>query len=246
MENTENKQVKSGRDKIMERLQSRYPDKNFSDDEVLYGQISDDFDGLDSDLAGYKEREASLIELFTKNPRAAQFLVEMAKGEDPWIAVVKRLGIDGITELINDPEKQEAYAQANAEHAELIAKQKELEEEYNKNIAESQAYRDQLDAKYGEDTVDKALAVIDKMFKDALIGKITPEAFDMALKVVTHDSDVENARTEGTIAGKNAKIEEKLRKKNSGDGIPSMASSSAAPAMRGGGYSIFDAAREAN
>ena len=49
-ENVETKQVKSKRDLLKERLRSKYPEKEFSDDEEFYGQISDDFDDSDKKL----------------------------------------------------------------------------------------------------------------------------------------------------------------------------------------------------
>ena len=39
MAEVENKQVKSRRDAMLERLKGRYPDKDFADDESIYGQI---------------------------------------------------------------------------------------------------------------------------------------------------------------------------------------------------------------
>ena len=42
MEKVENSQVKSKRDAFKERMKSKYPDRNFDDEEVFFGQINDD------------------------------------------------------------------------------------------------------------------------------------------------------------------------------------------------------------
>lgn len=131
--------AKSKRDLIGERLKKKYPDRDYADDEALFGQINDDYDQYDNELGQYKERESRLTDLLSKDNRAAQFIADMAKGNDPWLAVIERLGIDGITDLMNDPSKQEAYAEANKKYVERLAKEKSLEEEYEKNILESAA-----------------------------------------------------------------------------------------------------------
>lgn len=216
----ENEVMKSKRDLFAERLRNRYPDREFADDEAMYGQASEDYDAYENELNGYREREGKLTEMFEKDPRSAQFIADMARGEDPWIAVIKRLGSDGIVELINDPEKQAAYEEANKEYAERMLKEKELEAAYEANMAESQKVREELDAIHGAEAVDAALAVIDQMTKDAIMGKVTKEAIEMAMKIVNRDADLANARSEGEVAGRNAKIEEKMRQRESGDGMP--------------------------
>lgn len=228
--------AKSKRDAYVERLKTKYPDRQYDDDEALFGQAGDDYDEYENQLNGYKEREDKISDMFSKNPRSAQFFVDMANDRDPWIAVVERLGSDGVLELINDPEKKAAYEEANKAYIERLAKEKELEAEYNKNIVESQKLREQLDTQYGEAIVDEALSVLDQICKDAIMGKITPETFDMALKVVRHDADVDNARSEGEIAGRNAKIEETMRKPSEGDGMPAMGGSSVTPTTKKKGF----------
>ena len=126
--------TKSKRDLFGERLKKKYPDREYADDEALFGQISDDYDDYDNQLNQYKERESRLTDLLSNDDRAAQFIADMAKGNDPWLAVIERLGIDGITDLMNDPSKQEAYAEANKKYVEHLAKQKSLEEEYENNM----------------------------------------------------------------------------------------------------------------
>ena len=52
----EEKQVKSRRDQFGERLKKKYPDREYADDEALFGQINDDYDEYDNKLSGYEER----------------------------------------------------------------------------------------------------------------------------------------------------------------------------------------------
>lgn len=246
-ENQKTQPAKSKRDLFGERLKKKYPDSEYADDEALFGQINDDYDEYDSQLGQYKDRENRLTEMFEKDPRSAQFLTDMAKGNDPWLAVIERLGIDGVTDLMNDPSKQEEYAEANKKFIERVAKEKSLKEEYERNLAESLQLLEkiQTERQLGDETVDAAMELITRMANEAIVGKFTEETINMALKAVNHDADMTNARSEGEVAGRNAKIDEKLRKPKAGDGTPNLAGSNNVPRQRRRAQSIFDVARGA-
>lgn len=239
--------VKSRREQFGERLKQKYPDREYADDEALFGQIDDDYADYDNQLNEYRERESRITDMMARDPRSAQFIVDMSNGEDPFIKLIERLGIDGVTDLLNNPEKKEKYVEANKNFLERVAKEKELEELYDRNFTESLSMIDQIQQERGlsDETVDAAYDWLKKIANDAIVGIYSRENFEMALKAITHDADVENARVEGTVAGRNAKIEEKLRKPKTGDGTPNLAGSNNAPG-KSGPRSIFDEAREAN
>ena len=238
---------KSKRALFDERMKQRYPERDYSDDEALFGQINDDYDSYEKELGDYKERERRLNEMLSTDPRSAKFITDMARGADPWIAVIERLGIDGITDLMNDPSKQEAYAEANKKYVERLAKEKSLDEEYEKNISESMSLLEQIQQErhLGDETIDAAIDLVMRMANEVILGKFTAETIDMALNAVTHDADVENARSEGMVAGRNAKIDAKLRKQQGGDGTPNLAGSNNAPTRKNTSSSIFNLADEA-
>ncbi|MBQ2491629.1 MAG: hypothetical protein II539_08055 [Muribaculaceae bacterium] len=237
----------SRRDQFNERLKKKYPDREFVDDEALYSQIDDDYNDYENQINDYKERESRITDLFAKDPQSAQFMADMANGEDPFIKVIERLGIDGVTDLLNDPSKKEKYVEANAKYLERVAKSKELDELYEKNFAEFLGMLEQMkqERNLSDETIDAAYDLIKKITNDAVVGKITPETMDMALNAINHDADVANARAEGTVAGRNAKIDEKLRKPMEGDGTPNLSGSNNMPTRRDTKRSIFDDARDA-
>lgn len=238
----ENQPTKSRRESVLGRMRTKYPEKKFEDEEELFGQIDDDLAAGEEEIGKYKEREGKLVDIVGKDPRAAQFLSDMANGKDPWIAVMERLGIDGVTDLINNPDKQEEYAEANRKYVERIAKEKSLGEEYEANLATSMKMLEQMQAERGlsDEQIDGAMDFIMKMVNEAIMGKFTPETIDMALKAINHDAEVEAARAEGEVAGKNAKIDEKLRKTNAGDGLPAMAGANNGPSQRRSRGSLVD------
>ena len=247
MEKTENEKVKTKRELLAERLKKRYPDKDFSDDEMFFGQISDDFDESDRDLAGYREREKAFSDMFTSDPRSAQFVTDWRAGEDPEVGLIRRHGKDNILEAINDPDKLEKIAEANKEYVSRVAKQKELEDMYQANIAESIKAIEAMPQTNGitDEDIDKAMEFLLGIIRDGIIGKFSPDSIMMALNAINHDADVETANQEGLIQGKNTKVEEKLRKPRSGDGTTPLGSANNTRRPGNAAQSIFDVARGA-
>ena len=223
MAKPDTEQVKSKRQLMTERMQSRYPDKDFSDEESLYGQIYDDYDEYDKNISGYQEREKSFSDMFTSDPRSARFLTDWRNGEDPVIGLVRQFGTD-IKEAIDDPERLEEIAAANKEYVERVAKEKDLEEKHQQNLEESIKALDAFQQETGisDDDIDKAIKLLVTTANDVVLGKFTPENVQMALKSINHDADVENANQEGVVQGKNTKVEERLRKPKNGDGTPAL------------------------
>lgn len=219
-----NTEVKSNRDQHLERLKAKYPDKEYADDEALFGQINEDYDGYDKQLSEYREREKALSDLFASNPRSASFLTDWRNGEDPIVGLVRKFG-DDFKAALEDPEKQEALAAANKEYAERIAKEGEFEEQYQQNISETLATLEKMQQEDGlsDEDIDKAMDFLIAIMKDGLLGKFSPDSIRMALKAINHDADVEEASHEGEVKGRNSKIEEKLRKGGRSDGTANLA-----------------------
>ncbi len=224
MEQTENKDVKSKRDLAKERLHGKYPEMDFENEDVLFGRINDDYDEYDNELAGYKEREQKFVDVFTKDPRSANFMASWANGEDPTVALIRQYGKEGIMAAIDDPARQEEIAAANKEFAERVAKNEEYEAEYQQNLDASLSSIDEWQKRTGvsDEEVDAVMANIVTIVRDGVLGKFTPETIDMVYKAMNHDKDVATASHEAEVRGRNEKIEEKLRKQATGDGTANL------------------------
>ncbi len=217
-------EVRSNRDRYIERLKARYPDKEFADDEALFGQINDDYDGYDKELSVYREQDKALSDMFASDPRSAAFLTDWRNGEDPLAGLIRKFG-DDFKAALEDPGKQEQLAAANKEYAERIAKEREYEEQYQQNINETYAVIEQVQQEDGltDGDIDQAMEFLIGIMKDGLLGKFSADSIRMAVKAIRHDSDVEQAGHEGEIRGRNSKIEERLRRKGRGDGTADLA-----------------------
>lgn len=219
MKEVDNKPTKSKRDLLNERLAGKYPDKDFTDDEAFYGQISDDFDNYDNELSGYKERESAFSDMFTSDPRSAAFMTDWRKGEDPVVGLVRRFGPD-IKDALEDPEQQEVLAKASEQYYKQMTKAKELNEAYEKNWPETmERFSDLIEqGKIAEDDVDDLFELIRKIIDDGIVGIISEETIMLAQKALKHDTDVADADHAGEVRGRNSNIKEQLRKGSKGDG----------------------------
>lgn len=237
METSENKLVASKREATLKRLKAKHPEDNYDDEEVLFGRINGDYDDYDSQiserdkrLARYAEDEKRLADMFASDPRSAKFLTDWSGGQDPAIALIREFGND-IRDIIDDPARQEEVAKANKEFAERVAKEKEYDEEYRRNLEASLAYLDELKSEgMSDDEIDSVMEFIITIVRDGLMGKFTPETIELARKAVNHDSDVAEAGEEGVIKGRNERIEERLRKGRKGDGTASLGGNNAGAA----------------
>ena len=223
METSVNQPIKTKRDLVVERMSAKHPDIDFSDDEVLHGQIVDDFAQGDDELAKYKEREKAFADMFTSDARAAQFMMDWKEGGDPILGIIRRYGVE-IKDAIDDPELQEEIAEANKEHIERIAKEKEYEAMYKNNLEQTLTDLDAIQKEMGltDEQAEGAIMYLQAIVSDGVLGKYTPENIKLALKAMNHDADVAQAAYEGEVKGRNTKIEEKLRMKKKNDGTATL------------------------
>lgn len=221
MEQPINEQVKSKRDSFIERLKGKYPDKQFADDEEIYGTINDDYDDYDNRIKHYEKDNKEFSDMMGLDPRMGQLMAGLMKGGDLVTGFVSLFGPE-IADAYDDPEMMEKLAKANKEYLERVSKNKELEDEYTKNLEDSLQAIEKIKEErgYTDEQVDEGLEKLCQIGYDVIVGKFTPEALDFAFKGISHDADVEDAAHEAEVRGRNANIEERLKKRTKGDGIP--------------------------
>ena len=245
----ENNPVRSRRDQHLERLRTKYPEKKFEDDEEIFGQISDDYDAFEAENGAMKEREKSLSNMFRENPQAAFILNDMREGKDPVTSLVRRLGIQ-VKDVMDDPAMQDKIEAANKEYLDRVAKSKQLDEEYDSNLQTTlNKTLPEYMQQYGlsEEDIDAICAAWIQIVNDGIMGKLTPETITLIANALNHDTDVANAQEEGEVAGRNAKIVEKMRNSKKGDGITNLNGRNGTPSQRANKQqSVFDLAREAD
>ena len=232
----------TNRGKLESRLRERYPDREYPDDEALYSQINDDYDDYDN----ARDQSQRLTDLFSKDPRAARFITDMAAGKNPWEAMVEQIGIDGITDIFQNPEYKDRLAEAQQKYLDSLANEKNLEEEYTRNLDESidALLAFQQERGYSDDEIDEAVETLMQIAADSLRGKFTPENVELAMKANGYDDAVADAADEGEVRGRNARITERLKKQKSADTVPALSGANN-PAGAQAPSSMFDLADNA-
>lgn len=213
-----------GRALLRKRIAERYPDEQWDDDDVLSDRVMKDYDDLDGRVKQHEENDKKLSDLFEKNPQSASFIMGMANGEDFLSNLQRNFGAE-IVDAMSDPDKLEALSAANKEYLERVAKNKELEETWQKNMEGTldRLQSEQESKGLSDDDVQKSMDALEKVVSEYLDGNISSETLGLFLKGAAHDKDVAAARREGEVVGRNASINEKLvKRKNETDGTPTL------------------------
>ena len=240
--------VKSKRDEHLARMREKYPDKKFEDDEEIYGQISEDYEQYEQELDGYRGREKTLADMFAADPRSAQFLSDMHNGKSPWANYIRIFGPE-LKDGLDDPETLEQIAEAEKDYVERVAKSRELENEYTRNLETSIETLRSFQSQHGmsDDEIDEVVAALLGIVRDGVMGKFETATLEMMVKAIKHDADVDAAAMEGEVAGRNSKIKEELRKRQEGDGTAPLGGRNGSPVSGAPQRpkSVFDLAAQA-
>ena len=227
------------------RMRERYPDRNLDDEEELFGAISDGYDELETSNNEYRDNNRKLVDLFRNDERSARFLTGWANGKDPIVSLIENYG-DLFREALEDPEKVKEIAEANRRFAENAAEQAAQQKAREENLQQSLMELSALQEEEGisDEQIDEAMTLFIRMADDLTQGKFTREDVKVMLNALNYDSAVSEARDEGELTGRNAKIEETWRRKK-GDGLPTLGGGGQKESEGLESASIFELANQA-
>lgn len=201
------------REKILQRLKTKHPDKQFANDDELFGTIDNDYTDYDNQLSSYRDVDNKMTNLFESNPQFAGMFISAIRGDkNPVLTMIETFGED-FRNYLDNPENAKDIAEANAKFVERLNKEKDLESVYEKNLENSLAVAEELknEGGYSDEQIDIAFkSIIDDAGK-AIMGEINKEMLENKLKGLNHDNDVQEAAMEASIKAKNEKIEAKKK-----------------------------------
>lgn len=212
---------KSNKERALERMRTSDPNRNYEDEEELFGKVNDDYDKYVSDLAEANKNNEEVNEMLSKDPRSSAFLSAWRRGENPLMAFIGEYTDDIVADMQN-PENRAKIEEASKKYLERLAKSKELDEEYEKNMKESrEVYKQMLDdGAYSQGQIDKALDKLENVANEFMVGKVSKETLEAMIKSNDYDADVATANSEGEIRGRNAQIMKGRKLAAKGDGLP--------------------------
>ena len=206
MENTEKQKDATNKEVFITRMKTRYPEDDFTDEEVLFGKANADYDENEKSLEQYRKDEKILSDLFTSDPRSAAFLSSWKSGEDPVVLMIERFG-DDFRVALDDPEKADKIKEAQKKYLDRIANEKKLDQEFEGNLKKSLEDLEKYakDNGLSEDQVEGMYKKLSGIAGDYVSGIITADTWDMVRKAMSHDEDVAVAAQEAEVKAKNAK-----------------------------------------
>lgn len=207
----------SNKDRYRSRYAEMYPELDMDNEEAVYESANANLDELES----FRRHNSDLIGTFNSNKAFASMLMAAKNGEDPYEWMATNLGAD-ISELLSDPgyakKISEAAKKFNESQAAGEASRKEYEENVQKTLAELQKIQQETgwDNEKCYNLASRVYDIIDQGMK----GLISAETFRMVMDGMNYGDDVANARSEGEVAGRNARIAEQLKKEKRPQGVP--------------------------
>ena len=207
----------SHRARYRSRYAEMYPDLDMENEDAFYESANANLDELES----YRKHNNDLIGAFNNNKAFASMLMAAKNGEDPYEWMAANLGAD-ISELLSDPEYAKKISEAARKFNESQANGEASRKEYETNVQNTLAELQKIQQETGWDNekcynlASKVYDIIDQGMK----GLITAETFKMVMDGMNYKDDVSNARSEGEVAGRNAKIAEQLKKEQKPEGMP--------------------------
>ena len=218
-------------DIIRQRVMSRKEGRNFASDDDFYGALGEDYDEFDKmkgEYDGLRKDADDIVAMFESNPETADLWLAVKNGRDPISFIIEEIGVDGLREILDDPERLEDIAEANQKYLERVADEDKFKEEYasNNQISLANDAKAVEDGIMTEEELKKAHESLKRKLNDFLMGKWTTEDLLAELKSIKYDEDVKDAEKKGEIRGRNQKIVERRGMREKGDGIRAIGNSS--------------------
>lgn len=215
---------------FLERMKAKYPDRNFDSENSENGRNSlaealmqtlDEGENIADKFRALSEKTDALSNLLNKSPRASTFLTTLAVTGDPSAAIYKAYGKDAY-EAFKEGDASEFIKNIEESDAKAREEDKQLQKQKEENFQKSMERLDKWGDGKGLSTDDKINVFLrfHSILSDALMGNYSEELFEMGWKADHYSQDVENARREGEIAGRNAKIEAQRIARNKSQMMP--------------------------
>lgn len=232
MAKTDNQAVTNYRDQLLSRARTRFPDRNFDmengqdgqDGQALAQAIYEMLEESDGKIKGYVDDNNKMLDLFLSDPSSAEFVTKWAETGDPRAALVETFG-DDLADLATEEGRGkfksnlDSWRKRKSDNDNLNT---EASANWDKSLSDLEEWGNTKGL-----SQEQKISVLMKLVQitaDGLMNKYSTEDFDMALKVMNFDSAVSNARMEGEVAGRNAKIRETKRGRAANEAVmpPSM------------------------
>ena len=237
----ETKEVTRPWDRLRDRYTAKNPDKEYGGenaDDALVADVLSELEDFDARLGEFEEGKAQsqkMVDLFNRDPRSSKFMLALASGEGNPIDYLLDIYGPDLLDALQSEEGRAKVVESNNKWLEKKASEESTMQtrmdNYEKSINDLVAFASEKGL-----SDEQAVEIFEKVNQiglDAIEGIYTPESFEMAYNAMNYTADVETARKEGERDGRNARIEEKLKKVAKPEDMP--------PTVGGQGAAVAEA-----
>lgn len=232
----------------MERMRSMYPDRNFDSMSGEGGEGGDGGEALDSAILEAidelvrtrdegRAKNAALNKLLFSDPRASEFVNLWVETGDPFSAIATIFGDE--VDLKSEEGRTRYKNELDAFNARREADNKlnqEAEANWNASLDALDAWGNAKNLS-DEEKVNIMLCLVG-ITANGTVNKYDEDAFEMAYRSNMFDKAVSDARHEGEVTGRNARIDENKRARRSMQVMP--------PSLSGQGMQMRQKPDESN
>lgn len=230
MGETDKQEVNNYHELLMAKMKAKYPDTDFdstngtnSTNSLEEGIVKafDDYETKVSELTKLEEKTNALMNLVNNSPRAAKFLNVLMATMNPAKAIKDAYGDDAYKAFLQG-DATELIANIESEDTKARAENDAFEKEKSDNLAASFERLDKWGDAKGltqEEKVDTFMRFYN-ILSDAVVGIYSEDLFEMGWKADHYSNDIESARREGELAGRNTKFKEQKMRRESNSVMP--------------------------
>lgn len=209
------------RELLYERIRTSRPDANYDEDEEEYArQAMGMLDDLERKSGDFDKMSEKMMSRFNQNPEEAEAWLDYMDGT-PMIAAIRRHMGDEALSMKEGADGWDDYVKAGKEREEQHAKNREALESYMQNAKDSDAAMDEFlkDEGFDEEGAQGFKSLVISIINDVSAGKVSKDTLKLLKRAVDYDKDIDGAREQGRVDGRNEKIEVE-KKRMQGSGLP--------------------------
>lgn len=183
-----------------------------------------------ADLEKYKatmeEANQKIMDVLDAEPVLAKIIQDISMGASFREAIARHIDPEDLTAQSDDPDF-EGWEKNRAARADEMGKRKEFNDKLSANremtISEIKAFAEET-GKSPEQMIE-FMGNVDELFSNVYAGLIDRKTLTLLEKAITADEAVAEAKEDGIVEGRNAKIKETMVPAKVGDGLPKIAAS---------------------
>lgn len=212
------------RDLFYERIRTNFPDSNYDEDEDgYYRDALSRMDALEKDSKTLKDLTSKLETRLGADPQEAEVMLDWLDGVDIRTAIARHMGAEALSAPEEGSEEYESWKKAGDDRRKELDDMKAKVDEYRTNAEASAAALKEFAQENGldeEQAAELERYIAEEFLPNIYAGKLGKDFYGFIQHGRNYDADIEGAREQGRVDGRNEKIEAE-KKHLEGSGLPS-------------------------